>query len=159
MTLKFSIHILTGNVNSDTTKFTHAITFDPKNSGTANLFFSNINGNSLSKGNFIIVIQSPDKSQEPEISKSNSEIPQWIKNNADWWADGQIDDETFLQGVEFLIKQNILQVPATLSQESKSNSEIPQWIKNNADWWADGQIDDETFLQGIQFLIKNELLL
>ena len=100
---------LTGNVNSDTPN-SHTVTFDPKNSGTANLFFSNINGNSLSKGNFIIVIQSSDKSQEIEISKSNSEIPQWIKNNADWWAEGQIDDETFLQGIQFLIKKGVIAV-------------------------------------------------
>ena len=37
-------------------------------------------------------------------------IPSWIKNNAEWWADGQIDDETFVQGLEFLIKQGIIRV-------------------------------------------------
>jgi len=37
-------------------------------------------------------------------------IPAWIKNNAGWWADGQIDDNTFVQGIQFLIKAGIIVV-------------------------------------------------
>ncbi|MCV0398680.1 MAG: peptidase [Nitrosarchaeum sp.] len=143
---------LTGNVNSDTPN-SHKIMFAPEHSGTANIFLSNIDGNSLSKGNFIIVIEPPFRSQE---SNSN-EIPSWIKNNAGWWADDSIDDETFVQGIQFLIKQNILQISSITPKESNSN-EIPSWIKNNAKWWADGQIDDNSFLQGIQHLIKNGII-
>ena len=87
-------------------------------------------------------------------------IPAWIKNNAEWWAAGQINDDTFIQGIQFLIKKNILQIPPT-TQDSSSNSSsngIPAWIKNNAEWWAAGQINDDTFIQGIQFLIKEGIL-
>ncbi len=38
------------------------------------------------------------------------EIPSWIKNNAGWWADGQIDDEAFVQGIQYLITNGILQL-------------------------------------------------
>ncbi len=55
--------------------------------------------------NDIIVI--PQTQQETMETK---EIPSWIKNNAEWWADGQIDDETFVQGLEFLIKNGIIRV-------------------------------------------------
>ena len=150
----FNTH-LTGNVNSDKPN-THTITFDPEHSGTANLVLSNIDGNPLSKGNFIIVIQPPVMSQG--IGTLNSNIPPWIKNNASWWADDQIDDDTFLQGMQFLIEQNILQVPAVDQFEESDTKEIPPWIKNNASWWADDQIDDDTFLQGMQFLIKRGIL-
>ena len=37
-------------------------------------------------------------------------IPDWIKNNAGWWADGQINDDTFVQGIQFLIKAGIIVV-------------------------------------------------
>ena len=40
----------------------------------------------------------------------SQEIPAWIKNNAAWWAEGQIDDETFVQGIQYLITNGILQV-------------------------------------------------
>jgi hypothetical protein len=39
-----------------------------------------------------------------------TEIPSWIKNNAGWWADGQIDDTAFVQGIQYLITNGILQV-------------------------------------------------
>ena len=42
-------------------------------------------------------------SEEPEI-------PSWIKNNAGWWADGQIDDVAFVQGIQYLINNGILVV-------------------------------------------------
>jgi hypothetical protein len=55
--------------------------------------------------NKIILI--PQIQQE---SSESSEIPSWIRNNAEWWAGGQIDDKTFVQGLEFLIKNGILHV-------------------------------------------------
>ncbi|QLH07522.1 hypothetical protein C5F50_10910 [Nitrosopumilus ureiphilus] len=88
---------------------------------------------------------------------TESEIPSWIKNNAGWWADGQIDDVAFIQGIQYLIIENIMTIPQTESGES-SGSGIPSWIKNNAGWWADGQIDDVAFIQGIQYLITHGIL-
>ena len=97
--------------------------------------------------------KTPNESATLEISS----IPSWIKNNAGWWADGTIDDKSFIQGIQFLIKENILQIPST-AQGTGSDDEIPSWIKNNAGWWADGTIDDTAFVQGIQFLIKEGIL-
>lgn len=37
-------------------------------------------------------------------------VPTWIKNNAGWWAEGQIDDNSFVQGIEYLVKVGIIQV-------------------------------------------------
>jgi len=37
-------------------------------------------------------------------------IPSWIKNNAGWWAEGAIDDDSFVQGIQFLIKEGIMRV-------------------------------------------------
>ena len=35
-------------------------------------------------------------------------IPAWIKNNAGWWANDQIRDYTFINGIEYLIKNEII---------------------------------------------------
>ena len=79
---------------------------DNEESGTANLVLSNINGHSLSKGNFIIVIK-PSNQAQPE---SKFSIPSWIKNNAGWWAENTIDDDSFIQGIQFLIKEGIIEI-------------------------------------------------
>jgi hypothetical protein len=86
------------------------------------------------------------------------EIPPWIKNNAGWWAEGAIDDASFVQGIQFLIKEGIMKIPPTSQGTTSSSNEIPPWIKNNAGWWSEGAIGDSDFVLGIQFLIKEGIL-
>ena len=45
----------------------------------------------------------------PDV-KPTAEIPSWIKNNAAWWADGSIDDTSFVQGIQYLIKEGIMKI-------------------------------------------------
>ncbi|WP_370464191.1 hypothetical protein [Nitrosarchaeum sp. AC2] len=28
-------------------------------------------------------------------------VPDWVKNNAGWWADGTISESEFIQGIQF----------------------------------------------------------
>ena len=86
-------------------------------------------------------------------SASAESIPDWIKNNAGWWASGQIEDDSFVQGIQFLIKEGILVVPPT-SVSAESSEGIPDWVKNNAGWWADGVTTDNEFVSAIQHLMK-----
>ena len=41
---------------------------------------------------------------------AETSIPGWIKNNAGWWADGQIDDGSFVSGLQWLISNGIMKV-------------------------------------------------
>lgn len=84
-------------------------------------------------------------------------IPTWVKNNASWWAEGKIDDSTFASGIEFMIKEKIIQVPETEKQEG-SNAVIPDWVRNNASWWATDKISDKDFASGLQYLIKSGII-
>ena len=90
------------------------------------------------------------------IDKSVDKVPPWIKNNAGWWADGSIDDQSFIQGIQFLIKEKIIDVDSSVS--SQNNDQIPVWIKNNAGWWADDQIPESDFLSGINYLVKTGII-
>ncbi|QUC65705.1 peptidase [Nitrosopumilus sp. K4] len=94
----------------------------------------------------------------PVITPPAQNIPAWIKNNAGWWAEGAIDDNSFVQGIQFLIKEGIMKIPPTTQGAGSGSNEIPAWIKNNAGWWAEGAIDDNSFVQGIQFLIKEGIM-
>nr|WP_192805785.1 peptidase [Nitrosarchaeum koreense] len=93
-----------------------------------------------------------------DIGTGTSKIPSWIKNNAGWWADGSIDDNSFVQGIQYLIKEGIMKIPSTTQGTGTGSNQIPSWIKNNAGWWADGSIDDNSFVQGIQYLIKEGIM-
>ncbi|WP_179363524.1 phosphate/phosphite/phosphonate ABC transporter substrate-binding protein [Nitrosopumilus oxyclinae] len=56
--------------------------------------------------------------------QAESLVPEWIKTNAGWWADGALDDETFLNGIEFLLESGIINV----SSESKTTISEPLTI-------------------------------
>jgi hypothetical protein len=61
--------------------------------------------------NKIIVITdtSTFKSADNE-TESDYLIPKWIKNNARWWADGDIPDSAFVSGLQWLIRNGIMQI-------------------------------------------------
>jgi hypothetical protein len=40
----------------------------------------------------------------------SQEIPDWVKNNTCLWAQGLISNNNFAGGIEFLIKEGIIQV-------------------------------------------------
>ena len=60
-----------------------------------------------------------------------AEVPDWIKNNAGWWADGIIDDSSFVSGIEWLVSNGIIEVPST-AVSGTAESTIPGWVKNTA---------------------------
>ena len=62
--------------------------------------FSNISG-SGQQTEFAFVVGSQNES---------SLVPEWVKNNAGWWADGQIPDSAFIDGIEYLIKDGIIKI-------------------------------------------------
>ena len=101
--------------------------------------------------------KSGESSVQAPVLTTQTSIPDWIKNNAGWWADGQIDDSSFVSGIQWLISNNIMTIPP-IEQGAGSGDVIPGWIKNNAGWWADGQIDDNAFVSGLQWLISNGIM-
>jgi len=83
-------------------------------------------------------------------------IPSWIKNTAGWWADDKIPDSVFIQGIQFLIKEEIItvQIPAVDSVVE----EIPGWVKNTAGWWAEDKIQDITFVAAVRYLVSQGIV-
>ena len=84
-------------------------------------------------------------------------VPEWVKNTAGWWAEDKISEDEFVKGIEFLIKERIIDNVKTGNAESESSA-VPTWVKNNAEWWAEGQIDDNSFVKGIEYLVKVGLI-
>jgi len=97
--------------------------------------------------------------EEPVIEELQSQsIPKWIKNNAAWWSDQQISDSDFVSGIEYLIKNGIINVSGVEVGVNSASTEIPEWIKNNAGWWADSLITDGDFTEAMQWLVTNGVI-
>jgi hypothetical protein len=135
-----------GNYRLDILVFGIGLDYDPTYAGIGTAIIEI--GPSLPKDT---IIPTPDV-------KPPTAIPEWIKNNAGWWANGDIDDNSFVQGIQYLIKEEIMNIPPTTQGTNSGGNEIPEWIKNNAGWWANGDIDDNSFVLGLQFLIKEGIM-
>ena len=86
---------------------------------------------------------------ETEVVLHNT-IPQWIKTEAKWWADGTITDLEFVNAIQYLAKEKIIKVQK--SQISQQEKLVPAWLKSSAGWWAGGQISDAEFTKSLQYL-------
>jgi len=53
----------------------------------------------------------PISGESPQTSTGTIlNIPKWIKNNAGFWANGQITDQDFVSGIQYLITNGILKI-------------------------------------------------
>jgi hypothetical protein len=41
---------------------------------------------------------------ESEVTQTIATVPDWVKNTAGWWAEGQISENEFVNAIEHLIK-------------------------------------------------------
>ncbi len=103
------------------------------------------------------------KSDSTSITSVSSDIsiPTWVKKNANWWSDGQINDPDFAKGLEYLVRENIIDVPTpeeNLDEEQAQITSIPMWVRNNAAWWSEGHLTDVEFANGIKFLMASGLI-
>jgi len=101
---------------------------------------------------------------------SKTKIPEWIKNNAGWWADGAIGDGDFTSGIQYMIKENIMVIPdlpentqMELKDEKRAmglerDTNVPDWVRNNAGWWSDGLISEDDFVNGIKWLVEHGII-
>ncbi|MBM3895344.1 MAG: peptidase [Thaumarchaeota archaeon] len=85
----------------------------------------------------------------------DEKVPDWIKTNVRAWADKKTSDDTFLNGLQYLINENLI-TPKT--QEGKSEKKLPSWIKNNAKWWSSGLITQDDYLSGLEYLIEKGII-
>ena len=106
----------------------------------------------------VIILLASATNHKISPSEESLVIPEWVRNNAKWWAEGSIRDVDFLLGIQYLIKEAIMQIPETAQTSASEGKEIPSWIKNNADWWSQGLISDDEFVQGIKYLVEHGII-
>jgi len=97
-------------------------------------------------------------SEESTMNTVLTEIPVWIKSNALWWNQKQIDDSDFVAGIKYLIEKTMIEVDQNNLSNSLTTKEIPVWISDVAGMWADDSITDEEFINNMQWLINNGIL-
>lgn len=97
------------------------------------------------------------KGFEPGWHPDKTLIPKWITSNAKLWSEDQFYQYDFVRGINFMISEEIIDVPVSDFQGSLIAT-IPNWLSGPAGWWADGLISDDDFINLIENLIKRQII-
>jgi len=84
-------------------------------------------------------------------SAQTTTIPSWVKNTAKWWGEGQISDSDYIQSLQWLIDNGILNIPKSNSLQStpspsQGQQNIPQAQQNT----PQGQLSTQEGFSGTQ---------
>jgi len=131
----------------------------------ANLNFKILKGNFPEPSNEItvkiedkfITTLDPDVGFDDDISTKIS-IPNWIRNDAGTWSTGTEGNDKFVNGLKFLIEEEIISVSENVFTDEKIPLKVPDWLKNNARWWANGLISDSEYVFAMQYLIERQII-
>ena len=94
-----------------------------------------------------------------EYLDSDFTVPSWIKNNAGWWADDQINDDSFVSGIQWMITNDVIILPPTELGTGDGENVIPRWVKSTAGWWSNDEINDVTFVAALRYLIGEGIII
>jgi len=94
----------------------------------------------------------------PSETTSKTNIPNWIKQIAEFWIADEIDDDSFVQVIEYLVQQDIITIPYAEAPEGGAAVSIPSWIKTTAEFWVKGNTSDDEFAIGLEWLINNGII-
>ena len=147
------------SISSDGRDINYVQQFSPYNAEPAFGFLVMPGTKTVTISNLSLI---PESLQEiksaADSTKIKGKIPEWIKNNVKWWADGTIDDSSFKQGIQHMIKENIISIKDLPKSSGTYEDKIPEWIKQNARWWADGTIGEEDFVNGLKYMVKKRII-
>jgi hypothetical protein len=104
-------------------------------------------------------LSSNNSQSQKNLASSGIEIPNWVKNNAKWWATEQIGDQAFVSSIQYLIKEEIIRIPNLPETTSQNFQKMPLWVKNIAGFWAEDTISDGEFVKSIQYLVGNRIII
>ena len=115
-------------------------------SGPIVIRFENLGGGIYSTIDFPAVVNRVDNILE---------IPDWMRDVAKWWSISQISDKEFTNSLEYLMRNNVIQVPKNQISNGDVESDVPSWLRTNVGWWGDGVLSDDEFFKSLQWLIDN----
>jgi hypothetical protein len=104
---------------------------------------------------FLVSVSSISVNYAHADSKTNL-VPQWVRQNALWWSQGEISDSDFINGMKWLVENRI--IPVEDLTESVDSLGMPDSVKKIAYSWAQGSVPDAEFIRGIEYLIKNGVI-
>jgi len=85
------------------------------------------------------------------------QIPSWVKDNAQKWHDGTVDNAGFSKDIQYMITSGLVKVSGQVTPTTTFEY-IPSWQKKVADWWSQGLVSDYDYVNSIQYLLDKKII-
>jgi hypothetical protein len=86
-------------------------------------------------------------------AQESTSIPNWIKSTAKFWVNGDVGDNEFEKGIQYLVENKIIKI-SEAQQNSQSIQRVPHWVKNLAGMWINDTASDDDFTKAIEYLVN-----
>ena len=86
----------------------------------------------------------------------SAQLPDWIKNTAGWWSDDSLTELEFMQSIQFLIEEKIIQLPSDTIYKLKEEGKMRTFItpeKDNYEILISGQVPNYDPLKSLHVKI------
>src|SRR6185437_374180 len=85
------------------------------------------------------------------------QIPSWVRDTAQKWHDGTIDNAGFSKDIQYMITSGLVKVSGQITP-STTFEYIPSWQKKVAEWWSQGLVSDYDYVNSIQYLLDKKVI-
>ena len=79
----------------------------------------------INKNIILIDTTTDEKAYIPTDTSDTKRVPDWVKNNAGWWAGDLIGDYDFLNGIKYLINKGVILVSVDDNRKDSSTIIVP----------------------------------
>jgi len=87
---------------------------------------------------------------------TTTQIPFWVKDTAQKWHDGIVDNTGFSKDIQYLISSGLVKVSSQITPTS--TFDVPSWQKKVAEWWSQGLVSDYDYVNSIQYLLDKKII-
>ena len=138
-----------GGVSSKDGPITATLSVPDGISGPGEILFYNIDGNDLATASIPVVFFE---------DTAGPGVPGWVRTTAGWWAEGLIDDGSFIEAIKYLIENGVIDVQPVQAGGGAAGGHLEEWVRTTVGWWAEGLVSDAEFLAGIKHLMESGVI-
>ena len=102
-------------------------------------------------------IELANKLKQQIENTATVQIPSWVKDTAQKWHDGTVDNLAFSKDIQYMITSGLVKVSGQITPTTTFEY-IPSWQKKVAEWWSQGLVSDYDYVNSIQYLLDKKVI-
>ncbi len=89
-------------------------------------------------------------------AQETNEIPSWVKSVAGYWSEDRINDSEFIEALEFLIDNRVINLGDNVVVDNSMSEKITELQEKYDTMFSEKKLSDENYNSQIQSAIKDK---